>query len=254
MKKSIIKRRKRVVPALRDQSPTAGTLSSNASSASPETSPSALPHGFDDQHRYMSNEPADHYQMMPSKAEEAPRALPFAPPPVDFTGFGPPVAPIITHGLPSLIGIERLGQSPVPQYSGRSASPNSINLPKKRTLAETATEALPAPTTLEGGSIHLPPIMSSTHPAPPGRLSSISSILNQSEVRSESRPEPITGLPQPLHHSVSASPHPPHPPNQFPGISTLGDPTDRRVRLEREAEQMREMLRAKERELAEMRR
>lgn len=259
MKKSIIKRRKRVVPALRDQSPTAGTLSSNGSSASPETSPAALPHGFDDQHRYMSNEPADQYQMMPSKAEEAPRALPFAPPPVDFTGYGPAVVPIthglpIAHGLPRPIGIERLGQSPVSQYGGRSASPNSINLPKKRTLAETATETLPAPTTLEGGSNQLPPIMSSTHPALPGRLSSISSILNQSDVRSESRPEPITGLPQPLHHSVSPSPHPQQPPNQLPSISSLGDPTDRRVRLEREAEQMREMLRAKERELAEMRR
>ncbi|KAJ5337700.1 hypothetical protein N7452_004428 [Penicillium brevicompactum] len=231
MKKSIIKRRKRVVPALRDQSPTAATLSSNGSSASPEASPAALAHGHDDHYRYMSSEPADHYQMNSGKPEDVPQPLPFAPPPP--------------------LGVERLGHSPVSQYGRRSASPNSINLPKKRTLAETAIDALPAPTTLEGGSNQLPPIMSSINPTPPGRLSSISSILNQSDVRSESRTDPNMGRPQHLHPSVSPSPHPSQ---HLPGIASLGDSVDRRVRLEREAEQMREMLRAKERELAEMRR
>jgi hypothetical protein len=253
MKKSIIKRRKRVVPALRDQSPTAGTISSNGSSASPETSPAALAHGHDDHYRYMSNEPADHYQMMPGKLEDVPRPLPFAPPPVDFTGYNGPIThglPLV-HGLPKPLGVERLGHSPVSQYGRRSASPNSINLPKKRTLAETATEALPSHTTLEGGSNQLPPIMSSLNPTPPGRLSSISSILNQSDVRGEPRSEPNLGRPHHPHHSVSPSPHPPQ---HLPGISSLGDSVDRRARLEREAEQMREMLRAKERELAEMRR
>ncbi|CAG8334077.1 unnamed protein product [Penicillium salamii] len=252
MKKSIIKRRKRVVPALRDQSPTAATLSSNGSSASPEASPATLPHGHEDHYRYMSSEPADHYQMIPGKMEDAPRPLPFAPPPVDFTGYNAPLTHglPIAHSLPKPLGVERLGHSPVSQYGRRSASPNSINLPKKRTLAET-TEVLPAPTTLEGGSNQLPPIMSSANPTPPGRLSSISSILNQSDSRGESRPDPNMGRPQHLHPSVSPSPHPPQ---HLPGIASLGDSVDRRARLEREAEQMREMLRAKERELAEMRR
>lgn len=252
MKKSIIKRRKRVVPALRDQSPTAATLSSNGSSASPEASPATLPHGHEDHYRYMSSEPADHYQMIPGKMEDAPRPLPFAPPPVDFTGYDAPIPHglPIAHSLPKPLGVERLGHSPVSQYGRRSASPNSINLPKKRTLAET-TEVLPAPTTLEGGSNQLPPIMSSANPTPPGRLSSISSILNQSDSRGESRPDPNMARPQHLHPSVSPSPHP-H--QHLPGIASLGDSVDRRARLEREAEQMREMLRAKERELAEMRR
>lgn len=256
MKKSIIKRRKRVVPALRDQSPTAATLSSNGSSASPEASPAALAHGHDDHYRYMSSEPTDHYPMMPGKSEDAPRVLHFAPPPVDFTGYNVSSVPLahglsISHGLPKPLGVERLGHSPAPQYGRRSASPNSINLPKKRTLAETATEALPAPSTLEAGSNQLPPIMSSANPTPPGRLSSISSILNQSDVRGEPRSDTNLGRPPPIHHSISPSPHPSQP---LPGIASLGDSVDRRARLEREAEQMREMLRAKERELAEMRR
>ncbi|KAJ5782852.1 hypothetical protein N7457_004626 [Penicillium paradoxum] len=255
MKKSIIKRRKRVVPALRDQSPTAATLSSNGSSASPEASPATLAHGYEDHHRYMSSEPLDHYHVH-GKTEDAPRTLPFAPPPVDFTGYNALSVPLthglpISHGLPKPLGVERLGQSPVSHYGRRSASPNSINLPKKRTLAETATEALPTPSTLEAGSNQLPPIMSSVNPTPPGRLSSISSILNQSDVRGEPRPDANLGRPQPMHHSVSPSPHPPQP---LPSIASLGDSVDRRARLEREAEQMREMLRAKERELAEMRR
>jgi GATA-binding protein len=256
MKKSIIKRRKRVVPALRDQSPTAATLSSNGSSASPEASPATLAHGHDDHYRYMSSEPLEHYHMMPGKTEDAPRPLPFAPPPVDFTGYNASSVPLthgisISHGLPKPLGVERLGQSPVSQYGRRSASPNSLNLPKKRTLAESTSEALPAPSTLEAGSNQLPPIMSSVNPTPPGRLSSISAILNQSDVRAEPRPDTNMGHAQPVHHSVSPSPHPAQP---LPSIASFGDSVDRRARLEREAEQMREMLRAKERELAEMRR
>lgn len=230
MKKSIIKRRKRVVPALRDQSPTAATHSSNGSSASPEASPAALAH---DHHRYMSNEPMD-----------GPRQLPFAPPPVDFTGFHISAAPLHHHALPKLLNPDRLGHSPASQYGRRSVSPNS--LPKKRTLAETAAEALPIPTTLESGSNQLPPIMTSLNPSHPGRLSSISSILNQADPRNESplgRPQPFQPPMQPASHQSQ----------QLPSISSFSDPAaERRAQLEREAEQMREALRAKERELAAM--
>ncbi|OKP12021.1 GATA factor SREP [Penicillium subrubescens] len=229
MKKSIIKRRKRVVPALRDQSPTAATHSSNGSSASPEASPAALAH---DNHRYMSNEPMD-----------GPRQMPFAPPPVDFTGFHISSAPLQHNGLPKLLNPERLGHSPVSQYGRRSVSPNS--LPKKRTLAETVTETLSIPTTLGSGSNQLPPIMTSANPSPPGRLSSISAILNQADPRNESplgRPQPFQPPMQPAHQS-----------QQLPSISSFSDPAaERRAQLEREAEQMREALRAKERELAAM--
>ena len=248
MKKSIIKRRKRVVPALRDQSPTAATHSSNGSSASPEASPAALAH--DEHYRYMSSEPMD-----------APRPMSFAPPPVDFTGFHMSSTPLQHNQLPKLLEPVRLGNSPVSQYGRRSASPNSLGVPKKRTLAETAAEALPIPTTLESGSNQLPPIMSSAHPSPPGRLSSISSILNHTDSRDESRMDPSHMGRQPTFQApIRSAPAPapaPHNPQSLPGISSFADipsdvSADRRAQLQREAEQMREALRAKERELAQM--
>jgi hypothetical protein len=233
MKKSIIKRRKRVVPALRDQSPTAATQSSNGSSASPEASPAALAHSHDDHYRYMSGEPMDHM----------PRPLPFAPPPVDFTGFHISSAPMQHHQFPKLLEPERLGPSPV-SYGRRSASPNSINLPQKRTLAETTSDSLPT-TPME--SNQLPPIMSSVNPSPPGRLSSISSILNRTENRDDSRMESHMNRPQALQPSLGHAGHQ----QSLPGISSLTDPSvERRAQLEREAELMREALRQKERELA----
>lgn len=73
---------------------------------------------------------------------------------MDFTGFHISAAPLHHHGLPKLLNPDRLGYSPVSQYGRRSVSPNA--LPKKRTLAETAAEALPIPTTLESGSNQLP--------------------------------------------------------------------------------------------------
>lgn len=245
MKKSIIKRRKRIVPALRDQSPTAATHS--GSSASPEASPAALSH-YDDHHRYMSNEPADHYHGLPVRGhyDDAPRPYTLAPPPVDFTGYVSS-APMHLHQLPQLLGPERLGHSPV-QYGRRSASPNSLALPKKRTLAETATDNLPGPASLEAGSNQLPPIMSASNPSPPGRLSSISTILGQTGQREESLP--AMGHQQPY----PAPGHPgQHQSQALPGINSFaGQSAERRAQLEREAEAMREALRAKERELAQM--
>ncbi|KAF7712589.1 GATA transcription factor SREP [Penicillium ucsense] len=239
MKKSIIKRRKRVVPALRDQSPTATTHSSNGSSASPEASPATLAH---DHHRYMSNEPID-----------GPRQLPFAPPPVDFTGYHITSTPLLSTGLPKLLHPERLGPSPVPLHDRRSASPNS--LPRKRTLAETVTESVSVPATLESGSNQLPPIMTSVNPSPPGRLSSISSILNQAEPRSESPLSRSQAYQSPLPSAPFSRTQQPHPSQSSPAASTSPFPdlaAERRAQLEREAEQMREALRAKERELAAM--
>lgn len=247
MKRSIIKRRKRVVPALRDQSPTATTQSSNGSSASPEASPAALARSHDDHQRYMSHEPADPYHALPGRGphEDAPGSLPFAPPPVDFTSYSVKPAPM-HHSLPKLFEPERLGHSPVSQYGRRSASPNTLSLPKKRTIAEAASEGLPPPATLEAGSMQLPPIMSSANPSPPGRLSSISAILGQPDNREDSRLDPSHATRPP---ALQAQPQ------TLPGIASFADTErerDRRVQLEREAEAMREALRAKERELAQM--
>ena len=240
MKKSIIKRRKRVVPALRENSPTGATHSSNDSSASPEASPAEL-HGRED-YRYMSHEPATRG----ISPEEMHRPYSFAPPPVDFTGYGSGIS-LPHHPPPRLMEPERM--TPVSQFGRRSISPNPSN-PKKRSLAETASsaEALAVPTTLESGSNQLPPIMSAANPSPPGRLSSISSLLNHADKHDESRVDPSLSASSRQHRLTPPTSHQP-----LPGVTELdGFRVDRRAQLQREAEQMREALRAKERELAEL--
>lgn len=259
MKKTIIKRRKRVVPALREHSPTGATQSSNGSSASPEASPAALaPH--DDHYRYYSSEPMDHYKHMPGDriSPQAPRQFGFAPPPVDFTGFGSATVSLPHHPPPPrLLEPERINapsHSPVSQFARRSLSPNPAN-PKKRTLAETASsaEAASIPTTLESGSNQLPPIMSAANPSPPGRLSSISSILNHPNTRDESRLDPSLAALSRQQHQHSHQALAPPQPQSLAGVTELDSMREeRRAQLQREAEEMREMLRAKERELAEL--
>lgn len=166
MKKSIIKRRKRVVPALRDQSPSGATYSSNGSSASPEASPAVLAHSHDDHYRYLSSDPtlqANHQ-----------RHYAVAPPPVDFTHFSATGSLSLPHHPPPprLLEPERLSapsHSPIPQFGRRSISPSTSGSAKKRTLAETtsSTDTASVPTTLESGSNQLPPIISTANPSPP---------------------------------------------------------------------------------------
>ncbi|GAB1191385.1 hypothetical protein APSETT444_000557 [Aspergillus pseudonomiae] len=249
----------RVVPALREHSPTGATQSSNGSSASPEASPAALaPH--DDHYRYYSSEPMDRYKHMSGDriSPQAPRQFGFAPPPVDFTGFGSATMSLPHHPPPPrLLEPDRInapGHSPVSQFARRSLSPNPAN-PKKRTLAETASsaEAVAIPTTLESGSNQLPPIMSAANPPPPGRLSSISSILNHPNTRDESRLDPSLAALSRQQHQHSHQALAPPPPQPLPGVTELDSMREeRRAQLQREAEEMREMLRAKERELAEL--
>ncbi|KAL4887596.1 hypothetical protein BJY04DRAFT_4929 [Aspergillus karnatakaensis] len=249
MKKTIIKRRKRVVPALREHSPTGATHSSHGSSASPEaSSPAALSLPHDDRYRYYSSEPT--FDRISPAAQ---RPFGFAPPPVDFTGFTSGSLTLPHHPPPPRL-LEP-GHPPVSQFGRRSISPNPAN-PKKRTLAETgqALETGSIPTTLEAGSNQLPPIVSSANPPAPARLSSISTILNQTHAREEARLDPsLAGLGRQQH----PQPHHPQPPTlapqtsqPLPSVSNFQE--DRRAQLQREAEEMREMLRAKERELAEL--
>ncbi|THC88166.1 hypothetical protein EYZ11_012388 [Aspergillus tanneri] len=259
MKKTIIKRRKRVVPALRESSPTGATHSSNGSSASPEASPATLAHSNEDHYRYYSSEPMDHYNHMSADrvSPHTHRQFGFAPPPVDFTGFGSGTVSLPHHPPPPrLLEPDRIApsHSPVPQFGRRSLSPNPAN-PKKRTLAETASsaEAAAVPTTLESGSNQLPPIMSSINPSPPTRLSSISSILNHPGSHDESRLDPSLAALSRQQQHPHQPPLAPPPSQPLPGLTELdGFREDRRAKLQREAEEMREMLRAKERELAEL--
>ncbi|GAD98205.1 GATA factor SREP [Paecilomyces variotii No. 5] len=257
MKKTIIKRRKRVVPALRDQSPTAATHSSNGSSASPEASPAVPAHFHDEQRRHLSSE-----HLQDSRAAPVgPRSYTLAPPPVDFTGYNSNLVSLPHHPPPPprLLEPDRMSapsQSPNPQYPARSDSPRQGTLhdptsnPKKRTIAEATTSGDPAavPTTLESGSNQLPPIMSSGNNAPPGRLSSISSLLNRAgdETRMDSALPPMNRQPQ---HPGQASHQ--SSPSSLRNVSD-GYKAERRAQLQREAEEMRQALRAKERELAEL--
>lgn len=245
MKKSIIKRRKRVVPALRDQSPTAATHSSNGSSASPETSPAALAHPQED-YRYLNTEPLSTGRISPQAMQ---RPFTFAPPPIDFTGYsaGPVSLPHHPPPPPRLLEPEHINmtnRSAALEFGRRSISPNPSGNPKKRTLAEAAASAeMSIPTTLESGSNQLPPIMSSINPSPPARLSSISSLLNHADVHDDSRLDPsLAAL------SRQQQQHQP-----LPSVSELDNyKAERRAQLQREAEEMREALRAKERELAQL--
>ena len=81
MKKSTIKRRKRVVPALPDASDRSPR--SHANSASPAPSPTQVSEGFAPSPRRLLGSP----RVQSHQAHEEPRRV-FEPPPVDFTGYG----------------------------------------------------------------------------------------------------------------------------------------------------------------------
>lgn len=240
---------------MRDQSPTGATHSSNASSASPEASPSALAHAHEDHYGYAHSETGEFNSMSTGRVSPGmQRPYSFAPPPVDFTSYNPGIVSLPHHPPPPrLLEPDRMGMpshSPGSPFGRRSISPNVSN-PKKRTLAETASsaEALAVPTTLESGSNQLPPIMSSSNPSPPGRLSSISSLLNHADTREEHRLDPSLVNAGRQHHQGPPASYP----QSLPSMTELeGMQPDRRTQLQREAEHMREALRAKERELAEL--
>lgn len=253
MKKTIIKRRKRVVPALREHSPTGATQSSQGSSASPEaSSPATLAHSQDERYRYYSSEPVDQFHRG-SPAAQRPFVL--APLPVDFTGFNSGAVTLPHHPPPPPPRLLEPGHTSVPQFGRRSISPNSSGNPKKRPLSETgpSTDVGSIPSTLEAGSNQLPPIVSSANPPPPARLSSISAILNHAHARDEARLDPsLAGLArQQQYHPQPQSLAHPQTSESLPGVSDL-ESFERRAKLQREAEEMRELLRAKERELAQL--
>ncbi|KAL1967973.1 hypothetical protein VTN77DRAFT_2390 [Rasamsonia byssochlamydoides] len=255
MKKSIIKRRKRVVPALRDPSPGEATQSSTGSSASPEATPAGLAHAPDESRQYQGGE-----YMNDARGRVSPRQpLTLAPPPVDFTGYNSNAISLPHHPPPPPPRLlepdshNTSNQSPGPQFGRQSSSPRSTPLgtaanPKKRSIADTG--AADPETTLE--SNQLPPIMPQTNPAPPARLNSISSLLNHTTSPEDSRLDPALGhYSRPSQHPSSSLPPPSS--GQPRGSTDLDSyKLERRAQLQREAEEIREALRAKERELAEL--
>ena len=274
MKKSIIKRRKRVVPALRDQSPSAG--SANDSSASPEAIHASLAHGVDD-HRY---EQANSYAAS-ANGQVSPHMYPTsrtaAPPPVDFTNYGSNGVVSLPHHPPSphqhqqqhaFDGARHVLNERLPGGSQAIPLVDRASNPKKRSLPDTDEHRPDIQTP------HLPPInpAGAASTSNPARLSSISSLLNHADrPREDSRIDPAltahSAMPQQHQYQHQA------PPRSFSpsGLSSSASPklgftqphtsnsaeseqlkAERRAQLQREAENMREALRAKERELAEL--
>jgi GATA-binding protein len=250
MKKSVIKRRKRVVPALRDPSPGAATESSTGSSASPEVSPAGLAQMADESRHYQGETDMNENRRRGSAGQ---RPLTLGPPPVDFTGYNSSAVSLPHHPPPPRLlepdSHNTSHQSPGPQFGRQSSSPRSTPLgttpgnSKKRAIGDTTGPADPA-TNLE--SNQLPPIMSQINPGPPARLNSISSLLNHTAAAEESRLDPSL--------APYGRPSQPHSPSGPPRGSTDldGYKLERRAQLQREAEEIREALRAKERELAEL--
>ncbi|EFR00240.1 GATA factor SREP [Nannizzia gypsea CBS 118893] len=254
MKKTVIKRRKRVVPALRDRSPGAG--SSENSSVSPELQSASLSTGNADTNAYPPSEHRGH----PYGAAQFPHSAP--PPPIDFTGYySKPAQSTSSPGLNTLI----------------NHSPNT----KKRTHSEsTSTETAPPATRIQTempASAHLPPINPAGARAlsNSGRLSSISSLLNHTDpgfteahvdsalgsnppARSQTQTQPQPGTrsysPNPVNPPSTQAAHGSHslPPPPLAATAEDNVKAARRAQLQREAENMREALRAKERELASL--
>ncbi|WEW57694.1 GATA type transcriptional activator of nitrogen-regulated proteins [Emydomyces testavorans] len=274
MKKSIIKRRKRVVPALRDRSPTAG--SSNGSSISPEMSSTSLVSNQLDARRYSHGEQPSSFVASSNGGHLSPhmqtayQSHHTASPAIDFTGYN---SKSISH--------PHHGPQPCSLSNGDGASPceqmTSSATPRKRTLEEANMTD-----TQHNGlvhcsdipvSAHLPPINSSAPSCLSNtcRLSSISSLLNHTEKSYEgshidpslgsngSRMQaPVSCSFSPPNMADSLSPSASGSMASLPSSGTSGPvgPADealkaeRRAQLQREAEKMREALRAKERELA----
>ncbi|OAX77944.1 hypothetical protein ACJ72_07752 [Emergomyces africanus] len=310
MKKSIIKRRKRVVPAIRERSPTAGTQSSN-DSASPEAHTPSLPHNYDSHRQYQNVEQGN--GQLSSHARPAFPHSYHPPPPTDFTGYTSNPTSLPHHPPPPQQppydnNNNNNNNNDDSRHSSIPLLPRANNNPKKRTISESSTEDSqlhqqqyqPQQQLSNQMSTHLPPInphgASSSAANNSGRLNSISSLLNHPGERgsggataasdrddsrvvdpalsSTSAPRPKQ-LPQQHHQQQVSAAHPRDSPSRFsPSISPTqpppmavapggdgsavvmdhgGDPrAERRAQLHREAEHMREALRAKERELASL--
>jgi hypothetical protein len=244
-----------VVPALRDQSPAAATHSSNGSSVSPESSPVGLVHSVDDHRRYLGGDQSNSFpnnSTGPHTQQLYPPAHQPAPPPVDFTGYSSNSVSLPHH------------PPPPPRISEGSERVN----PKKRSIAAAAsTESLSTFVSDHQPEVplstHLPPINPSgpSSVSNPGRLSSISSLLNHTidgkATGDESHLDPSLApicRPQRQLPARSFSPSQSHLATsaQIQARNSATTKAERRAQLQREAEDIREALRAKERELAEL--
>lgn len=281
MKKSIIKRRKRVVPATQEQSPNHAHLTSFPVSMSPDPEQlENLDFQNHQQNLHRTNSDGSMNLDLLVRDQQLDRQHQYEPPPigVDFTGYQIDrqrrlsnqsqqqqqqqlLAHLSVHDPSNLV-------SPSQSHSTLSPFPSANS--RKRSFSISDRENLN----------HSMPENTRSN-----RLSSISSILNppqqhqqqqlgdempidpslshigqqqQQEPQTTSRPiiQQVTQYQQNSHLSAPAAP-PLIPDTRPPNYSTSnGDSTEwiaqRKARLRLEAKEMREMLRAKERELEEL--
>ncbi|PMD62857.1 uncharacterized protein K444DRAFT_642020 [Hyaloscypha bicolor E] len=261
MKKSVIKRRKRVVPAVQGTQ-ASGIDIANNSMGSPESdqhSPPAEPQsqrgsinpdgsvnlGF-----RIRNEAGR--ALLPDPVSSSRAANHKAPPSSDLTAYASTITQQAHEHHESLSNDNRLppmASYPSPTQRHSSVSPNSFLSPsRKRSFSAAEIEPLQ------------PSFPESTHPK---RLSSIKSILNPGTF---SDPETDRDRQSPGRYPCVGSPfssgYATSPANSGVGstLNSARDPAseseraklERREMLQREAEKMREALKAKERELAEL--
>lgn len=255
MKKSVIKRRKRVVPAAQGSQIGGIDVASN-SMGSPESDNGSPP--ADSQRGSMNPDGSVNLGFRlrnlpdPTAARGQGQQLPSS----DLMAYTSTSSQNQNHSqehLESLNNHNRLPPMtsyPPPHQNRSSLSPNSFLSPsRKRSFSATEIEPLPA----------------LSDPSQPKRLSSIKSILNPGfsesdrDTRNDRRsPIQYTAAPSPgMSSGYATSPANSGVGSAFnsgrdPQSETERAKLDRRELLQREAEKMREALKAKERELAEL--
>ena len=259
MKKSTIKRRKRVVPAIQDQvsdqSPT-----SFANSNSPEASPAMASEQF-------SSSPSQRMENTISLGIRSRESTDlhgrYEPPPIDFTGY--------QAGRPPPLDQQEMYQQRKddPRRSNHYHPP--LQIPPIQTRPTSHPSAMTEHTRKRSFSIAEGTRPSEKTPdsaKSPNRLSSISSILNppQHSLDEDSLPlEPVprrgnggsgptsgaNSMQARARHTLGYA-HAPYSPPEYAKQLPTHEKEGRKAKLRREADDLREMLRAKERELEEM--
>ena len=257
MKKSIIKRRKRVVPATQEQSPNNSHLASFSVSISPDPQRSENRDLRNDQQTPPNANANDPINLdLRVRNQEADHRSPWEPTPigVDFTGYQINQQRRLSnhpqqqqqHLPPPGVHDPSVAISPAESQSILSPFPPGNTRKRSFSISEHDNSSPPIPESMRSN-----------------RLNSISSLLNppQQAPMDDMPIDPSLsgiGLPNNRHIQLP-QPQPyqhPHPPDMRSVSVGNGESHDwaaqRKARLRMEAEEMRERLRAKERELEEL--
>ena len=257
MKKSTIKRRKRVVPAVSDQGPeSSSSRTLPPSSVSPDASPAAT----SEQQLQQSRPSTINYDgsinlgLRPRKASSDRQ---YEAIPTDFTGFGRP--PSMSPDTYSQERMRNLRFSS--PYNPPMLIPSLQTSPASQSSKPEATRKRSFAAAEGTTGLEVTP-----DSARPNRLSSISSILNPAQQSGKSTDDII--MDTSYHRSSSSQPQERNRPfNPMPTSEQRWKPLDyedsggavtdlekstRKAKLKREADEMRQMLEAKEKELQEL--